>query len=469
MVRSLAILVAVACAAPLFGKTPEEPTVKMSFNKARLIEVLNLYQVLTDRPVLVSKELQDRPVSINTDERIPRSEAVKLVESRLLNYDIRIAERDGVLVAVGPNESEATLFSPVMRPNPQGKAEDNGWLYKETEGLAGSELKDKLQDTTSKRHMSISYDLTKDVLMAIDEDPANTNNAITLYERKSVPKANFAQGDPSVAWDRVHVLPQSYGARDGRFAKSDLHNLFLSLREVNTLRGSLYFDESGDDKEIPEKAPLASHDADSWEPPDEIKGDIARVVFYMDIRYDGSDSKQDIKIAEVANRGEGVFGNLRTLLDWHQADPVSDEEKERNDEIYFVQGNRNPFVDRPEFAETIYREELVGQFSAASFYGLSLKQLIGRLGPPSMVRVIGLHDGETKSMGFTNDLLESGRYRVIFAIYIHGARGISDHTHFHFDKDKEHIVKGSYNNALFDETGDRGPFEISCSRHATEQ
>ncbi len=113
--------------------------------------------------------------------------------------------------------------------------------------------------------------------------------------------------------------------------------------------------------------------------------------------------------------------------------------------------------------------EITGQFSAASFYGLSLKQLIGRLGPPSMVRVIGLHDGETKSMGFTNDLLESGKYRVVFAVYMVGARGISDHTNFHFDKDKERIVKGSYNNTTFDETGDRGPFEISCFRHVTEQ
>jgi len=80
-----------------------------------------------------------------------------------------------------------------------------------------------------------------------------------------------------------------------------------------------------------------------------------------------------------------------------------------------------------------------------------------------------LHDGETKDMGFTNDLLESGKFRVAFAAYIVGAPGISDHTNFHFDKDKERISKGSYNNTAFDETGDRGPFEIRCFRHVTKQ
>lgn len=465
MLRGLAVLiVVVACAAPLFAGPPEEPTVKMSFNKSRLVEVLNVYQLLTDRPVLVSKEFRDRPVSINVDEPIPRSEAVKLVESRLLNYDIRIEERDGVLVAVGPDESEATLLSPVMRPKPQANAEDNSWLYKETEGLSGAELKDKLQDITAKRHASIGYGLTKDILMAIDEDPAITNNVTTIYARKSVPKANFAEGDPLVAWDREHVVPQSYGAKDGRFAKSDLHNLFPSLREVNSLRGSRYFDESDETKEIPEKAPLASHDTDSWEPPDEIKGDIARIVFYMDTRYDGSDSKQDIKIAEVANRDEGVFGNLRTLLNWHQVDPVSDEERERNNEIYFVQGNRNPFVDRPDFVEQIYGSGPVSTFSAASFYGLSLKQLMERLGPPSMVEVMRISDGATRSMHFSENVerfVEDGTFRVVFASY-HSTAEIIQPTYFHFEKSKDSIVKGSYNNTLFDHTGDLGTAVFTC-------
>ena len=190
-------------------------------------------------------------------------------------------------------------------------------LYAETDGLRGEELKAKLQDITSERHKSIGYGPTKEALMAIDQDPANTNNVITLYERKSVPKTNYVMGNPSLAWDREHVLPQSYGASDGRFAKSDLHNLFPSLSQVNSLRGSLYFDESNLIAEkVSDSAPLASYDSDSWEPPDEIKGDIARIVFYMDTRYDGSDSKQDIKIAERADRKGSMKAARLFSLDW---------------------------------------------------------------------------------------------------------------------------------------------------------
>jgi endonuclease I len=353
MVRVLSVwlFLLVALVAELPASSPQEPQVQMNFTKSHLVEVLHIYQRLVKRRVLVSEELRERLVSINTKEPIPRSEAAKLVESRLANYDIRIVEREGALVAVGPDDGEKTVYDPVMR-----STECNAHLFKkeETDGLSGEPLKAKLQDITSERHASIGYALTKDVLMAIDEDPANTNNVITLYERKSVPKSSYFKGGPDTAWDREHVLPQSYGAKDGQFAKSDLHNLFPSLREINSLRGSLYFDESDDSEERPAKAPLASYDADSWEPPNEIKGDIARVVFYMDTRYDGSDSAQDIKIAEVPNRKEGVFGNLRTLLEWHKADPVSAKEKKRNNEIYGVQSNRNPFVDKPELVEKVY-------------------------------------------------------------------------------------------------------------------
>lgn len=352
--RRVALCFLFSLIAGLAANPPQQPSVSINFTKAPLADVLNLYQVLTHRPVLVSDKLGQRPVSLNTKQEISRSEAIKFIESRLGNYDIRIVEREGKLVAIGPDEKEDTSAAPVMAAKPEGKNETSDQLYAETEGLNGEQLKAKLQDITSEHHRSVGYGPTKEVLMAIDQDPANTNNVITLYERKSVPKANFAQGDPSVAWDREHVLPQSYGARDGRFAKSDSHNLFPSLKEVNTLRGSLYFDESSDDKVPPEKAPLASHDADSWEPPDKLKGDIARIVFYMDTRYDGSDSEQDIKVGILPDRDEGVFGGLHTLLEWHKADPVSAEEKERNDKIYSVQGNRNPFVDRPEFAAGIY-------------------------------------------------------------------------------------------------------------------
>jgi endonuclease I len=117
-----------------------------------------------------------------------------------------------------------------------------------------------------------------------------------------------------VAWDREHVIPQGFGARGGEFARSDLHNIFASIRFVNSARGHLYFDDSGEGAQEARFAPLANFDEDSWEPPGEIKGDLARIAFYMDTRYDGSDSTKDISLGEEPDMEKGVFAKLSTLL-----------------------------------------------------------------------------------------------------------------------------------------------------------
>jgi len=226
--------------------------------------------------------------------------------------------------------------------------------YEGTDGLKGEALKAELQKISQRNQKIVGYRPTRPLIKQIDEDPANPGNVITIYARTSVPKTNFVQGPVEVAWDREHVIPQGFGARGGEFARSDLHNIFASIRFVNSARGHLYFDDSDEGAQEARHAPLASFDEDSWEPPAEIKGDLARIAFYMDTRYDGSDSTKDISLGEEPDMEKGVFAKLSTLLRWHHADPVSDEERRRNDLIFSAQGNRNPFVDRPEFVGEIY-------------------------------------------------------------------------------------------------------------------
>jgi len=226
--------------------------------------------------------------------------------------------------------------------------------YDGTEGLTGEALKEALQRISQQNQRIVGYRPTRPLIKQIHEDPANSNNVITIYARSSVPKTNFVQGGLDVAWDREHVIPQAFGARGGHFARSDLHNLFPSIRFVNNLRGHLYFDDSDPGAEVPPQAPRSSFDADSWEPPEELKGKVARIAFYMDTRYDGSDSPKDISLGEVPDMEKGVFAKLSTLLRWHREHPVSEVERRRNDLVYRAQGNRNPFVDRPEFVPAIY-------------------------------------------------------------------------------------------------------------------
>jgi hypothetical protein len=79
-------------------------------------------------------------------------------------------------------------------------------------------------------------------------------------------------------------------------------------------------------------------------------------MFYMAVRYDGSDpGSVDLELGDAPNQSRAVFGKLTTLLQWHLDDPVSTEERRRNDLIHDrYQGNRNPFVDRPEFVAKIF-------------------------------------------------------------------------------------------------------------------
>ena len=88
-----------------------------------------------------------------------------------------------------------------------------------------------------------------------------------------------------------------------------------------------------------------------------VKGDTARMMFYMAVRYEGGDnsSTPDLELVDrTTSSGEVFFGKLCTLLQWHRNDPVSDAERQRNNVIYSWQGNRNPFIDHPEFVSEIW-------------------------------------------------------------------------------------------------------------------
>ena len=91
-----------------------------------------------------------------------------------------------------------------------------------------------------------------------------------------------------------------------------------------------------------------------------MKGDAARMVFYMAVRYEGNDQSDtpDLELVDrLTDTGEPHFGKLCTLVTWSSQDPVSPDERRRNDVVYSWQGNRNPFIDHPEFVPLIWGEE----------------------------------------------------------------------------------------------------------------
>jgi len=221
--------------------------------------------------------------------------------------------------------------------------------------LTGEAMKSQL-NSLIKGHKSQSYSCVWTILKESDEDPYNSNNVIGLYTRRSIPKSMQDNGsNGSDAWNREHVWAKSHGfpskSQDGY---TDAHHLRPADKSVNSSRGHEDFDDGGSPHY---ECSGCRSDSDSWEPPDEVKGDIARMMFYMVVRYEGSDSSgtPDLELVNVdTDSGDPEFGWLDTLLDWHNQDPVSSAELDRNQIIYEWQGNRNPFIDHPEWVANIW-------------------------------------------------------------------------------------------------------------------
>lgn len=235
----------------------------------------------------------------------------------------------------------------------------NKSYYYGTEGKTGNELRQRLHEIISTGSRQLNSEQENNAMKDLDTDPANTNNVILLYRRVSMAKTLY--NDPN-GWNKEHAWPESRALESGGPSEVDVHNLFAADALVNQRRGNLYFDESNPSdpgylSPAVTNAPETSRDSDSWEPPASVKGDVARAIFYMDVRYDGMEGNtadlqaQDALTATPTNR----MGVLSTLLAWHEYDPPDAAESNRNEKVFQTyQFNRNPFIDHPEWVALVF-------------------------------------------------------------------------------------------------------------------
>jgi len=228
--------------------------------------------------------------------------------------------------------------------------------YDGTEGLNGEELKAALHNIIDD-HVEYSYsDLRDFILKASDEDPDNSNNVILLYTGWSYPKSSFGGGASD--WNREHTWAKSHGDfGNSAPCGTDAHHLRPTDTSVNSARGNLDFDNGGSPYTDGDGPTGCKRDSDSWEPRDEVKGDVARMIMYMAVRYEGDSGELDLEMADQVNSspsGQPLHGKSSTLLAWHHQDPPSAFEMNRNDVVYGYQENRNPFIDHPEFVARIW-------------------------------------------------------------------------------------------------------------------
>jgi endonuclease I len=254
-----------------------------------------------------------------------------------------------VFVAVGGVLCAAAVFAPAAfsaEPTdvPAG-------YYDSADGKTGADLHAALHDIIGNGD-HLTYDQVWDALKVTDADPANPDDVVMIYSGASMPAD--ANGGGADQWNREHTWAKSHGD----FGTSpgpgtDLFHLRPSEVGVNNTRGNLDFDNGG---EPVADAPGNFVDGDSFEPRDAVKGDIARGILYMAVRYDGDDGFADLEPNDSVDNGSAPnIGRLSVLLRWNTQDPPDATEEARNDLIYDqYQHNRNPFIDHPEWADAIW-------------------------------------------------------------------------------------------------------------------
>lgn len=214
-------------------------------------------------------------------------------------------------------------------------------------------IKETLGQIISANYVKHSYKDNNTVLKYTDPDPKGSGKAICIYSGRAL---------DSGAWNKEHVWAKSHGFPQESYEPyCDAHHLRPSTTSINSTRSNKDFGE------VPNATPDAYGNKTNnvlFEPRDEVKGDIARMMFYMETRY-GSNTKYNLKLVNSqttsASNLNGRFGNLETLIKWHYEDPVSKEEIYRNNVIFDnYQHNRNPYIDHPEYVDYVYPSKYAG-------------------------------------------------------------------------------------------------------------
>ena len=271
-----------------------------------------------------------------------------------------------------------------------------GTYYSRVNTSSASQLRCSLHQTI-RGHTAYPYSGTGtntwSILEIADEDPGNAGRILDVYRNRSYLKGSERAGTGTgITYNREHTWPNSlgFGSATGDLGLphapyTDTHMLYLSDTTYNSDRGNKPYADctlaGGCGERVTEanngsgggsgvypgnsnwvKGPDGN--AGSFQTWGKRRGDIARAVLYMAIRYEGGDdintgqSEPDLELTDdrskivITSASPAYMGRLSTLLAWHSADPPDAAERERNEVIFSFQGNRNPFIDHPEWASS---------------------------------------------------------------------------------------------------------------------
>lgn len=229
----------------------------------------------------------------------------------------------------------------------------------------GDNLKTQLTTLITSTHTTnLPYTATGttdvwDALYQTDLDPNNSNNVLLVYGYNDTDTDitnDYSRGKTlschtsscTGLWVREHVFPRSLGTPNlgFEFAGADAHHLRSIDSQRNNSRSNRLFEEgSGVDMSY-----ITS--AGNWYPGNQWKGDIARMIMYMYVRYPSQCLPTNVGVGSTTFSTFGDMPNV--FLEWNATDPISQYEINRNNILNTIQGNRNPFIDNPYLATIIW-------------------------------------------------------------------------------------------------------------------
>lgn len=223
--------------------------------------------------------------------------------------------------------------------------------------LTGEALYEELQDKIEVASSTFTYEMAREAIKTIDEDTQNSNNVLLVYgyddndnnctTDRSRDKDDF--GGLNCEWNREHVFARgNTNPVMGEVNNSttgigaDPHNLRASDQQMNNNKGNKRFGSGSGN--------AGNVGSGNWYPGDEWKGDVARMIMYMYVRYG------DRCLPSLQGEGtpQGSTEMLALFLQWNAEDPVNAYEDQRNPFLEGIYGNRNPFIDNPYLATLIW-------------------------------------------------------------------------------------------------------------------
>lgn len=257
--------------------------------------------------------------------------------------------------------------------------------YNSAAGLTGNALRVALHDIID-GHSSQSYDALWSHFYSTDRKSNNkvwdmysdVPSGTPAYEFTFYTQQCGSYDEEGDCYNREHSFPASW-FNDGSPMYTDLFHLVPTDGYVNNMRGNYAFGEVNSptwtSTNGSKRGPNAytGYSGTAFEPIDAYKGDFARNYFYMMVRYYGSMGSWD---GPMMSGGDLAPWALNMLRDWHLADPVSQKEIDRNNAVYAIQGNRNPFIDYPDWVCSIWGGCVTAiQFTSTPIFQININSL----------------------------------------------------------------------------------------------